>query len=65
MDKIFEFGKLIVCGIEDDKGVIVIVLYVMKVIKDNGIILNNCIELMVYFVEEFDWVLFEEFMKIY
>ncbi|MEL7308016.1 MAG: dipeptidase, partial [Pseudomonadota bacterium] len=40
-------------------------LHAMKAIKDNGITLNNRIELMVYLAEESDWAPLEEFMKTY
>ena len=57
--------KLIARGTEDDKGAIFTALHAMKAIKDNGITLNNRIELMVYLAEESDWAPLEEFMKTY
>jgi len=65
MDKTSEPGKLIARGTEDDKGAIATALHAMKAIKDNGITLNNRIELMVYLAEESDWAPLEEFMKTY
>ena len=65
MDKTSEPGKLIARGTEDDKGAIATALHAMKAIKDNGITLNNRIELMVYLAEESDWAPLQEFMKTY
>ncbi|MGO2168366.1 dipeptidase [Pseudoalteromonas sp.] len=65
IDSTSEPGKLIARGTEDDKGAIVTALYAMKAIKDQGIELNNRIELMIYLAEESDWGPLEEFMKSY
>lgn len=65
MDITSEPGKLIARGTEDDKGAIVTALYAMKAIKDQGITLDNRIELMIYLAEESDWAPLEEFMKTY
>ena len=65
MDKTSEPGKLIARGTEDDKGAIATALYAMKAIKDQGIKLDNRIELMIYLAEESDWGPLEEFMKTY
>lgn len=65
VDSTSEPGKLIARGTEDDKGAIATALYAMKAIKDQGIELNNRIELMIYLAEESDWGPLEEFMKSY
>lgn len=65
IDSTSEPGKLIARGTEDDKGAIATALYAMKAIKDQGITLENRIELMVYLAEESDWEPLEEFMKTY
>jgi dipeptidase D len=65
LDTTSEPGKLIARGTEDDKGAIATALYAMKAIKDNGITLNNRIELMVYLAEESDWEPIKAFMKHY
>jgi len=65
IDSTSEPGKLIARGTEDDKGAIATALYAMKAIKDQGIDLNNRIELMIYLAEESDWGPLEEFMRTY
>ncbi|MGO2129082.1 MAG: dipeptidase [Pseudoalteromonas prydzensis] len=65
IDSTSEPGKLIARGTEDDKGAIATALYAMKAIKDQGITLDNRIELMIYLAEESDWGPLEEFMKSY
>ena len=55
IDSTSEPGKLIARGTEDDKGAIATALYAMKAIKDQGITLDNRIELMIYLAEESDW----------
>jgi len=65
IDSTSEPGKLIARGTEDDKGAIATALYAMKAIKDQGIALENRIELMVYLAEESDWEPLKEFMKTY
>lgn len=65
VDSTSESGKLIARGTEDDKGAIATALYAMKAIKDQGIKLENRIELMIYLAEESDWGPLEEFMKTY
>ncbi|MFY8325539.1 dipeptidase [Pseudoalteromonas sp. ZZD1] len=65
VDSTSEPGKLIARGTEDDKGAIATALYAMKAIKDQGIKLENRIELMIYLAEESDWDPLEEFMKTY
>nr|WP_234401381.1 dipeptidase [Pseudoalteromonas sp. T1lg23B] len=65
LDSTTEPGKLIARGTEDDKGPIATALYAMKAIKDQGIELNNRIELMIYLAEESDWEPLKAFMKSY
>ena len=65
IDSTSEPGKLIARGTEDDKGAIATALYAMKAIKDQGITLENRIELMVYLAEESDWAPLKELMKTY
>lgn len=65
LDMTSEPGKLIARGTEDDKGPIATALYAMKAIKDQGITLNNRIELMIYLAEESDWGPLKQFMKTY
>ena len=65
IDSTSEPGKLIARGTEDDKGAIATALYAMKAIKDQGMTLDNRIELMIYLAEESDWGPLEEFMKTY
>ena len=65
LDMTSEPGKLIARGTEDDKGPIATALYAMKAIKDQGIVLKNRIELMIYLAEESDWAPLKAFMKTY
>ncbi|WP_083330543.1 dipeptidase [Pseudoalteromonas amylolytica] len=65
LDSTTEPGKLIARGTEDDKGPIATALYAMKAIKDQGVELNNRIELMIYLAEESDWEPLKAFMKSY
>ncbi|MFC3034693.1 dipeptidase [Pseudoalteromonas fenneropenaei] len=65
LDASSEPGKLIARGTEDDKGPIATALYAMKAIKDQGVTLNNRIELMVYLAEESDWEPLKAFMQNY
>ncbi|TMO90735.1 hypothetical protein CWC14_18600, partial [Pseudoalteromonas sp. S3260] len=64
-DSTSEPGKLIARGTEDDKGAIATALYAMKAIKDQGIQLDNRIELMIYLAEESDWQPLRTFMQSY
>lgn len=65
LDSTTEPGKLIARGTEDDKGAIATALYAMKAIKDQGIQLDNRIELMIYLAEESDWQPLRTFMQSY
>ena len=65
MDMTSEPGNMIGRGTEDDKGAIATALYAMKAIKDQGITLNNRIELMIYLAEESDWEPLKTFMMAY
>ncbi|OHU93723.1 dipeptidase [Pseudoalteromonas byunsanensis] len=65
LDSTTEPGKLIARGTEDDKGPIATALYAMKAIKDQGVELNNRIELMIYLAEESDWEPLKAFMENY
>ncbi|CAH9061194.1 Beta-Ala-Xaa dipeptidase [Pseudoalteromonas holothuriae] len=65
LDSTSQPGKLIARGTEDDKGPIATALYAMKAIKDQGIKLDNRIELMIYLAEESDWAPLKAFMKTY
>ncbi|MCP3127761.1 dipeptidase [Shewanella sp. KJ2020] len=65
LDTQSEPGKLIGRGTEDDKGAIVTAMYAMKAIKDQQIMRDRRIELLVYLAEESDWEPLKTFLTSY
>lgn len=56
MNGLFELilcdGKLYVCGVVDDKGLIIVGYYVLKIIKELGLLFFCCVRIIVGFDEE-------------
>lgn len=55
-DLVIKDGNLIGCGVFDDKGLGMVVYYVLKILKDQGVYFNKKVCFIVGIDEEVDWI---------
>lgn len=56
-------GKIFVCGVIDDKGLMMVVYYVMKIVKELGLFFFKCVCMIIGIDEESNWKCVDYYFK--